>query len=377
MAIHGDLSSFPLPEFLQWLESSRKTGSLQLSWEAGERKIFLLSGQVVATSSQGLWERIARLLSLSHLARGETVLAAFHEMRRAGGDSRAPFLAHALDPEQPVQLAREELFGAVADLTVAQDGQFHWTEDPDRGGEEWVPVELGLRELLFEALRWVDEQPDVERTLPVDSMMVRSLVRPSAEQPLLYRVILTMCEKGQNLGRLRLAMGVSRSAVTRRIYDLLRLKWVQVEGAPEVEADPVAEMLEKGSILVRERQFEAAGLVFSTLLASDPADRRVREFARMVEREHVASLYRELSPLFVPELVDDPDGLTLLRSEERHVASLVNGLWDVSTIVLASQSRELETLKCLAKLSRLGLIRPSEREGGKGPGPGKGISSPP
>ena len=359
MAVHGDLSSFPLPEFLQWLESSRKTGALQLTWEAGERKIFLLSGQVVATASRGLWERIARLLSLSHLAKGETVLAALHQMRQAEGNPQTPFIASRLDPGQPVQLAREELFGAVADLTVAQSGQFHWTEDPDRGGDEWVSVELGLRELLFEALRWVDEQPDVERTLPVDSMMVRSLVRPGPEQPLLYRIILTMSEKGLNLGRLRLAMGVSRSAVTRRIYDLLRLKWVEVEGAPAVEVDPVAEMLEKGSILVREQQFEAAGLVFSTLLASDPADRRVREFARMVEREHVAALYRELSPLFVPELVADPDTLTLLRSEERHVASLVNGQWDVSTIVLASQSREIDTLRCLAKLHRMGLLRAS------------------
>ncbi len=188
-------------------------------------------------------------------------------------------------------------------------------------------------------------------------MMVRAKVKPSPDQPLLYRVILTLCENGVNLGRLRLAMGVSRSATTRRIFDLLRLKWVEVEGAPEIEDDPVAEMLEKGAILVKEKQFEAAGLVFSALLASDPADRRVREFARMVEREHVAALYRDLPPIFVPFLADDPETLSLLRPEERHIASLVNGQWDVSTIVLASQARELETLKCLSKFARLGLLR--------------------
>lgn len=360
MAFHGDLFSFPLPELLQWLDSSRKTGTLQLTWEAGERKLFLLSGQVVATSSQGIWERIARMLSLSRLAKGETVLAAFNEMKRSG-ELESAFRGKGLDPSQPVTLARDELYGGVADLMLAQNGHFHWTEDPDRGGDEWVPVELSTRELLFECLRWVDEQPEVERALPLDSMSVKALVRASPDQPLLYRVILILCEHGQNLGRLRLAMGASRSATTRRIFDLLRLKWVTVAGAPELEADPVAEMLEKGSILVRERQFEAAGLVFSALLASDPSDRRVREFARMVEREHVAALYRELPPIFVPELEPDPEALSLLRPEERHISSLVNGLWDVSTIVLASQSRELETLKALAKLSRMGLLRASAR----------------
>ncbi len=360
MAFHGDLASFPLPELLQWLDSSRKTGTLQLSWEAGERRIFLLSGQVSATASQGLWERIARMLSLSRLAKGETVLAAYREMQRTG-NAQAPFVSRGLDPTQGTHLAREELFGAVTDLTVAQNGHFHWTEDPDRGGEEWVPVEMGLRELLFESLRWVDEQPDVEKALPLDSMTVTSLVKPAPDQPLLYRVILTLCEKGQNLGRLRLAMGVSRSTATRRVFDLMRLKWVSVDGAAHIDVDPVAEMLEKGAILVRERQFEAAGLVFSALLASDPADRRVREFARMVEREHVDSLYRDLPPIWIPELVDDPESLSLLRPEERHVASMVNGFWDISTIVLASQIRELDTLKCMAKLLRMGLIRQSTR----------------
>jgi hypothetical protein len=361
MAFHGDLSSFPLPELLQWLDSSRKTGTLQLSWEAGERRIYLLSGQVAATASQGLWERIARMLSLSRLAKGETVLAAFRDMQRTG-DPQTAFHSRGLDPTQGTHLAREELYGAVADLTLAQNGHFHWTEDPDRGVEEWVAVDMGLRELLFEALRWVDEQPDVEKALPLDSMTVTARVKPSPDQPLLYRVILTLCEKGQNLGRLRLAMGVSRSTATRRVFDLMRLKWVSVDGAPHVDEDPVAEMLEKGRVLVHERQFEAAGLVFSALLASDPADRRVREFARMVEREHVAALYRDLPPIFVPDLQDDPVALALLRPEERHVASLVNGLWDISTIVLASQIRELDTLKCLAKLARLGLIRRSTRE---------------
>ena len=42
-----------------------------------------------------------------------------------------------------VELAREELYGAVADTVTAQNGGFHWTEDADRGGEEWVPAGLG------------------------------------------------------------------------------------------------------------------------------------------------------------------------------------------------------------------------------------------
>jgi hypothetical protein len=356
MAFHGDCSSFPLPELLQWLDSSRKTGTLQLAWGGGgARKLYLKDGQICATSSDGLWERIARMLALSNLAKGEAVMSAFAEMG-ATSELQEPFVKHRIDPRMPSQLAREELFGTISDLTAAGSGQFHWGEDTERDADEWVSVEMGLAELLFESLRWVDEQAEVNRALPQENITVRAVEKPRPDLPLVYRVILTLCQDGISLGRLRLAMGISRSSATRRVYDLLRAKRVLVDGAQPLSPDPVAEMLEKGVILVREQQFEAAGLIFSALLSSDPADKRVKEFARMVEREHVAALYRDLPPVFVPSLVNDPDRLAALPREERQVASLVNGSWDISTIVLASPTRELETLRALGKLPRQGLL---------------------
>jgi hypothetical protein len=150
---------------------------------------------------------------------------------------------------------------------------------------------------------------------------------------------------------------MSRSSTTRRVFELLRAKHVEVEGAPEVVVDPVTDMLEKGAVLVREGQYDAAELVCSALLASDPADRRVREFTRMVQSEHVAALYSELPPLTVPVLMPDPETQSLLKPEERQVMANINGSWDVSTLVLASPARELDTLKTLAKLVRMGLLR--------------------
>ena len=77
------------------------------------------------------------------------------------------------------------------------------------------------------------------------------------------------------------------------------------------------------------------------------------------ECAEIAALYAELPPIYIPELVEDAETLSLLRPEERHLASLVNGQWDIATIVLASAHRELDTLKALSKLNRLGLLRSS------------------
>jgi hypothetical protein len=355
MAFHGDTSSYPLPELLQWLDASRKTGALHLAWDAGERKLFLLTGQVVATAAPGLWEHLAHSLEHGGMASGTRVLSA---LKTTKGGTRPLELAPEVEALMR-ELASEELVAAFADLTQMQGGgQFHWTEDPDRGNDEWVPLTVPLRHLLFESLRWVDELADIERALPHDTLAVQARHHPMSGQPVVQRAILHACHQygPLNLGRLRLVLGLQRGLVLRSVHELWRAKQVSVEGTAELEPDPIADMLEKGAVLLRERQFEAASMVFSALLVSDPGDRRVREFLRMVEREHVASLYRELPPVTVLRSVDDPQGLASLRPEERQIASMVNGRWDVSAIVLAGQLRELDTLKTLFKLKRLGLV---------------------
>lgn len=348
MALHGDLTTFPLPELLQWLDASRKTGALQLTWEGAERKVFILAGQLVATASPGLWERLARVLDQGHEAKGAEVMQGLEAgavSERVDGALR--------------QCAEEELLGALLDLTQAQNGRFHWSEDPDRGDDEWVAISLPLRHALFESLRRLDEAPDVERVLPQDTLVVRA-TQQSPPANALHRIVAAIAaqEDGVTLGRLWLLLGLSRSVVLRAVYELLRARKVDVDGAQRIEEDPVADMLEKGAILLRERQFDAASLVFTALLRSDPGDRRVREFARMVEREHSAALYRELPPVQRFDVSHDPSLLSALRSEERQLVTELEAGWDVSAIVLASPQREVDTLKVLQKLVRMGIATP-------------------
>ncbi|HLT30667.1 MAG TPA: DUF4388 domain-containing protein [Myxococcaceae bacterium] len=356
MAFHGDLSSFPLPELLQWLDGSRKTGTLSLSWEGLERRLLLLGGQVVGLSAPGFRERLLRLLTLAEVCPAEPLRAALIEASTAPEPAQV-FSAHGLSAAPVLELAREELLAAVVELVQAGGGTFHWTEDVDRSDGEWVPAVVSLRELLFESLRRVDEAPDVERALTGEDLLVRARAAPGAHLSALQQILLTLAGEGLPLGRLQLALGAPRAAMVRLVHELQRLGLVKVEGGAPAEPDPVADMLEKGARLVRQGQLDAAALVASALRSSDPADRRVQEFGRMVERERIAELYLELLPLEVLSAAPvDPGQLSRLRPDERSVLGLVNGAWDVSTIVLASPLGELQTLRLLSQLKRQGLV---------------------
>ncbi len=349
MAFHGDLSSYPLPDLLQWLDASKKTGALSLSWEAGQRKVFILSGQIIAASAPGLWERLSRVVEHTREARGDQVMLALR---------RALSLGPALDAALR-QIAEEELVGSLVDLLPAS-GRFHWSEDLDRGEDEWTTLELPLRHVLFETLRRLDEVGDVERALPHEQLVLRG--SPGAQPShALHRAILGLIESGEDvtLSRLRISLGLARSVVARSVFDMLRAGRAIVVGAAPVASDPIADMLEKGAILVRERQFDAAALIFASLLQSDPGDRRVREFARMVEREHVAALYREMPPLARFQVTTSPTVLSGLRPEERSIVRWFETGWDLSAVLLASTQRELDTLRTVMRLVRVGALTPA------------------
>lgn len=336
-----------MPELLQWLDASRKTGAFHLTWEGGERKLFLLGGQVVATAAQGLYERVARVLDVGKEFSGVQIVAAL----KAGQPSSAAMSAAVR------QVAEEDLIGALTDVTATHSGRFHWTEDPDRGEDEWVSLELPLRHAVFESLKRLDESGDVERLLPDDTRVLRPTTSLAPSQAL-HRVIVSLVSRDQalTLGRLWLALGLPRTLVGRAVFDLTRAGKLTVEGATAPQSDPVADMLEQGAILLRERQFDAAALVFMTLLKSDPQDRRVRDFARMVEREHVASLYREIPPVARLDVHETPEAMATLRPEERQLVSQAKAGLDVSAIVLASGQKEVDALKLLHKLVRQGLL---------------------
>lgn len=346
MAFHGDLSSYPLPDLLQWLDGSRKSGALSLSWDSGQRKLFLLEGQITAVSASGLRELISRVVEQTGDARGDVVLAALQRAQSVG-----PAIDHDIR-----EIAEEETIGSLVDLIPAQ-GRFHWTEDSDRGEDEWIALELPLRHVLFETLRRLDEVTDVERALPHEQLVLRAAVGARPKHALQRAISGILGPRDDvTLSRVRLSLGMARSIVARGVFDMLRAGRAVVVGAAPIETDPIAEMLEKGAILVRERQFDAAALIFASLLQSDPGDRRVREFARMVEREHVASIYRELPPVSRFAVSPSPTVLSSLRAEERTLLRWFESGADLSAVVLASTQRELDTLKSVMRLVRLGAL---------------------
>ena len=328
--LQGDLATFPLAELFQWLDQSRRSGVVEV--EAGEGPPFWL-----------------------HVV-DRRIVAAARPPTEPGGLGELARWSHA-EPQET--LWPEACADRIVDLFLAPAaGGF--TLIADAGGYEGVRLDLGLGQMALEGLRRLDEWPELDRRYPIDAAALVADGGTSRPRTPGQRALLEAARRRASIAEARLALGLSRAAMLRRIETLRELGLAHVEGV-SAHADPVAALVEKAQLLVDARQFDEAAIVFRSLLASDPSDRRVRDLLREAEREHVAALYRELSPVAIPVLLAghaslDGPAARRLSAIDREVAGRLTGAWDVASVALASPLREVETLKALRKLARLGLV---------------------
>ncbi len=340
VALQGDLKTYPLIDLLQWLDASRKPGQLAINVGEGERRMVLAPATVSRSGVTGGHERFARLASLLGIAARPGPV-------RERPELPAPFVQ---------ELAREDLFSSVADLVRESSGTFHYWDELEHEQDELFPVDVPIREVLYESLRRVDEGQSALKTVKADTASLAATKEPGPELGILPRVALKAAAKETTVGAVRLALGISLPEAARILQELWRAGYVTFDGGALPKPDPLTRMLRQGEQLVGQGQYEAAELLFNSLLATDPSDRRVRGFLRVVEREHTEVLYRKLRPTSVPKLLVEQPSLSALRPDERLVAALVNGKWDVSTLVLASPLRELQTLRAIERMVSIGFV---------------------
>lgn len=355
MSLHGEFKTFPLPDLLQWLENSRKSGRLIVTSGGGE-KLFLLAPEGIARyGAVGLYERLARIFQLlGVLDEPGGVMAVGAAL--AGSRCEDAFEAAGVSPDLVRELARDDAMQTATDLFEDAQASFHFADEVDEEGEETAAVGLPLREMLYEAARRADEAGPAAKQIGSDASLLFPTGKTAPAPKGLAAAALAAVGPGATVGSVRLALGLSSTGASRILFELWRDGLLRRDGAEAPRHDPLTVMLAQGEQLLKQGHYEAAALVFNSLLAADPSDRRVREFARAVEREHVDVLYRKLVPMAVPKMVAAEAALTALRQDERIVAAMVNDRWDVSTLVLASPMRELQTLRALERMVELGFL---------------------
>jgi hypothetical protein len=129
---------------------------------------------------------------------------------------------------------------------------------------------------------------------------------------------------------------------------------------PQVEVESPAKLFSKGLDLMQNRKYSEAIAAFQETLRLDPqnvwADEQIEKAEKAICQEFYGN---SISPNKIPYFVVPETSLTRynLTHQEGFVASRINGIWDVSSIVMLSPLREIEILQIIDKLLKMELIQ--------------------
>lgn len=184
MRFEGTLDAFSLPDILQLLSSTKKTGTLHLRHGGGHGVVHLRHGAVTGGRSDAGRQALARRLVGSGLVDDSTLAAAAEVLTETPGAGLGRVLVDtgALDRDAAAGVAAEQATDAVFDLMRWPDGEFAFVvdePDPDDLGTS-IPVD----DVVAEGRRRLEVWAGLNASVPAPDAVV-SFAPARLEPPVL------------------------------------------------------------------------------------------------------------------------------------------------------------------------------------------------
>jgi hypothetical protein len=371
MSLSGSLATMPLPDLLQWLGTSVKTGTLSLERDQVCKQIELRRGRIVACSSDDPPHRLGHFL----LSRGKiTEDQLRHALGRQETERRhlgALLVSDgALEEKELVVLLAaksEEILLGLFDWT---EGSFRFEEGDQGTGIQALPADLRVEELVLRGARRLDEAKRIRAVFRDPGMVLRPTAKvppPEISRNRLARLLYESVDGERTVGEIVLHAHASEFLVHKFLFELFRSGMVEVcevrRIPDEGQADPerrLAVALETSRKLALRGEHDAALDLLQAVYRVHPQDDALRRLVAEAEIAFVDRAYRhDLPAAKVPVLVQAVESLTGedLSPAEFFLLSRIDGSWNVKSIIQIAPLREVDALRTLKRMRDKGLIR--------------------
>ena len=167
MLLQGNLNEFSLPNVLQLVKMSAKTGALSITRQGESGKIFFRAGQVYfATADPGTMPLGERLVKSGHLTSKQLRTALAEQKKHAAkGRIGAILLQHEyIDRPALEQAVRDQIEDVTFNFFSWTDGDFVFEADETVTDED-IFIEMNVESVIMEGCRRIDEWELIFETL--------------------------------------------------------------------------------------------------------------------------------------------------------------------------------------------------------------------
>ena len=379
MALSGNLRTMLPGDLLQWLSLGQKTGTLVISNQRVEKKIFFRNGRVISSASNDPREYLGQFL-MSHGYLTEPELKKAMEVQQQSGILLGKILVmiDVINEPDLVRFMRLKAEEEIYDIFLWNDGDFYFVDD-ELPQMEMIPLQVDVTGIIMEGTRRVDEWARIRETIPNEAV-IPQLVREvdytdleEVEEPIVRAIdgrrtiadlvlesrssAFTVSSTVSALVRHGFAKLVDPS--TQKMRAVVEEQVVALAPAEFNEDDEIVSLLSAAQTAMRSGDWEKTQRLLRAAQNLDPNHPKIRTAIKGAETVILGELRKlGLSDSKVPKVSKPLEEITQMNfsPNEGFILSRINGQWDIGSLIKISPIRETDALLIFHKLWRDGII---------------------
>lgn len=375
MGISGNLKTMSPGDLLQWLSMAQKTGTLVLSAQGIEKKVFFNEGRIISSASNDPREYLCQfLMSHGYISEDQVKRAMEEQAKTRVLIGKILVNIGAVEEKNLADLMRLKAEESIYDIFLWKEGEFRFLDDelPDM---QMIPLKVDVTSLLMEGSRRLDEWSRIRKVIPdrhAVPVIEKSLdLQKLSEVP---RRIVSAINGHRSIEELVLESRSSHFNVAKTVFELVQIGHVRILPAARkaagptpsgelkalrTEADEVTALLGHAQDALRQGDFEKALRMIKAAQSVDPDNLKAAAALKGATNIISGTLEREgIVAKKVPKLVKSFEEIAGMNftPNEGFMLSRVNGVWDLGSIIKISPLRELDSLLIFRKLKNDGII---------------------
>jgi len=368
--LKGSLKTMALPDLLQWAGSGRKTGTLLLSNDALQKRMYFQDGAIIGSSSNDPQEYLGQFLLSEGLITEQQLKDAMDlQAQTRVMLGRILVKKGLLSEEKVVEILRVKAEESIYSLFLWTEADFEFLDNELPPGDQ-VLISIKVEDVLIEGLRRFDVSKRIRKLLPDNRVVLKPSARPLPPDIVAKafpKRLYDLADGQRTLADIILEAHASEYNVCQVLYVMTQKGYLVVsEAEPQrpvqkvrPPADTPQSLMSAAKELIRTGDAEGALIILEKARAAAGKNPEINALIQVAEEHFMERAYRHyLPPNRIPVLKKPLESLMNqdLSPEEVFLVSRVNGSWDLKSIISISPLREVEALRALKKLRERGII---------------------
>ncbi|MBN1550756.1 DUF4388 domain-containing protein [bacterium] len=382
MDLKGNLDTMPIPDILQWISDSSKTGTLKVSYKSEVKEIYFQDGVIVSASSNLDKDRFGVLVVKEGYVSQQKLLDLLEEGKSQGKLLGKLCVEKRIITEDDVQrMLQNQAERIIESIFHRREGEFAFIEG-DLPQKELVPISIVMHQLFFDSAAKRNDWRRIHNVLG----RLTTILKPASEPPAPLATLtefeqyLITLSSGKNT-ILDLCAKIDRSdfeicvAFTR----LVENKWL-IKSEQPADADKVLQdKIWQASILLEQKRFLQAVKLLESLQSKLKDHAEIESLlykSKQLLKTDIEKFFtsEETKPKAISSF--DPQKLQDLKfnPQEWFVYSRINGLTSIRDLYRISGLGKEATQRVIYLLAKVGAIEFGETRHSAKPSPRKTAS---